>query len=640
MRRALVLVALAAGLAPASASASSACSRAWDGGAGTLRFSDAANWAGDQLPLASEHVCIAVAASDPVIEVDGAATVRVIDSTEPLKLTGSLTVTDPSEPSSLTRLEVAGTLAGAASVSVAGGIAFTGGQLDGSVTVTTGVAAVNVLRSGSMLGSAVLDLGGSTTIEGGGIAGSGQARIVNRGAVTVLDGGYLYPAGQDAEPVLRNVGTITKTGVATATLSFGLDNDGTVTATGGQLDLGNGEWDPAGRSTGRYGSSGSGVVAFVGGTHRLGDGAGFDGATIANGRVEILGDGAGPGRVTVAGGTLAGDGVLSQAGGLSLTGGQIGGSVAILAGGPNLLRSGALLDTAILDLSGTTTIESGGIAGHEQARIVNRGAMTILDRGYLYPAGQDAAPVLRNAGTITKTGSETAWLNFGLDNDGTVAAAAGTLYADRVAFTARGRQRVLVGTGSTAPGVLAIGQTAKLNGTVVLETAPGYTPTLGDEIVIATYPARSGEPAQVQSTPLGGGLAYRLDVGDQQLTVRVVAAAPQQPPAAAPRSATVAPVSPVELAPLVARADVLRIARGATLRLRSGLLANDDVGAARPALVVTRRGAGFRVLRVDARGRLVVRLRARVRRATFSYRLVAGGQRSAPVRVRVLRRAG
>ena len=93
VRRTLVAVLLGVLVAPATASAS-ACTKAWDGGAGTTRFSDADNWAGNTLPTATDHICVSVATSDSELEVDGEPTVRVIDSAEPLRITGTLTVTD------------------------------------------------------------------------------------------------------------------------------------------------------------------------------------------------------------------------------------------------------------------------------------------------------------------------------------------------------------------------------------------------------------------------------------------------------------------------------------------------------------------------------------------------------------------
>ena len=227
--------------------------------------------------------------------------------------------------------------------------------------------------------------------------------------MTVAVDAYWFPVGGDERPVLRNVGTISAAG---GTLDFGFDNDGTVS---GPVSLGNGEWDVVGRSTGRYGAG----VAFTAGVHRLGSGAGFDGAVIRGGRVEVLGAGSGPGTLTVAGGTLAGDGALAQAGGFELRGGTVAGSVSVTtgAGASNVVESGAVQGSSVVDLSGSTSAPAGAVVGYDSARIVNRGAMTVAVDAYWFPVGGDERPVLRNVGTISAAGGT---LGLGFDNDGTV----------------------------------------------------------------------------------------------------------------------------------------------------------------------------------------------------------------------------
>src|SRR5688500_12305920 len=45
-------------LAVAQASGAPTCTISWDGGAGTNDWATAANWTGDVLPAATDHVCI------------------------------------------------------------------------------------------------------------------------------------------------------------------------------------------------------------------------------------------------------------------------------------------------------------------------------------------------------------------------------------------------------------------------------------------------------------------------------------------------------------------------------------------------------------------------------------------------------
>jgi hypothetical protein len=88
------------------------------------------------------------------------------------------------------------------------------------VSVATGAGASNVLESGAVQGSSVVDLSGSTSAPAGAVAGYDSARIVNRGAMAVAEGAYWFPVSGDERPMLRNVGTISAQGGTSTTFAI------------------------------------------------------------------------------------------------------------------------------------------------------------------------------------------------------------------------------------------------------------------------------------------------------------------------------------------------------------------------------------------------------------------------------------
>jgi PKD repeat protein len=244
--------------------------------------------------------------------------------------------------------------------------------------------------------------------------------------------------------LVRNTGTITKVGTTTATLNVPLDNDGTMAATEGTLRaLGGSGLNPLGQeSTGTW-SAGLGATVELG-ENNLADGSAFAGA----GTVALVGTNTASGTVTGAGestlrldGTLEVDSTFAVNGTLSWRSGVISG-----AGVTTVASGGSLV---VENVSGTrrlqSTLVTAGSVSQVSATSSDFHASVFLDNGtwehsgtwtidqsivaatrlFEWSGGQ--SNLVRNTGTITKTGGATATINVPLDNDGTIDAQVGVL---------------------------------------------------------------------------------------------------------------------------------------------------------------------------------------------------------------------
>lgn len=105
---------------------------AWDGGAGTANWNDAANWVGDVLPGSSDNVQIDAAFSSTTIVSTADVTVTGITTAAPLKITSG-TIT-------------------AQAITVSKGLALDGGTIKGAIIQAgTGTAAVTATAAGGTL---------------------------------------------------------------------------------------------------------------------------------------------------------------------------------------------------------------------------------------------------------------------------------------------------------------------------------------------------------------------------------------------------------------------------------------------------------------------------------------------------------
>jgi PKD repeat protein len=232
-----------------------------------------------------------------------------------------------------------------------------------------------------------------------------------------------YAGGQTN--LVRNTGTITKTGAGTSNISVPLDNDGVVETQEGMLRLltpSPGAQEPSGD----YKASGTGTLD-VASTLTLAQGAtlgALPGATVQL-NADLVADGA----VTVPNGRT-----------LEWRSGIISGS------GTTTVSSGGSLVVPSMSVTRrlqSTLVTSGAVTQANQLAVVylddgtwdHRGAWTINNTGSSstmvaeYAGGQ--TNLVRNTGTITKTGAGTSNISVPLDNDGTVAVQAGTLQSNQ-----------------------------------------------------------------------------------------------------------------------------------------------------------------------------------------------------------------
>jgi hypothetical protein len=154
--RLAVLAVLGAGLAATAPSAlAAACTRTWDGGAGTAEWATAANWDANTLPGPADIVCLG---GDQVDHLTGTTAVLAIQggSGQLRVLGGTLSLTSATEPSSFTGAVVVSGELRIAGPATAGEVVLNGGTLriDGGTGVLTatrlGADAGTVTGSGAL----------------------------------------------------------------------------------------------------------------------------------------------------------------------------------------------------------------------------------------------------------------------------------------------------------------------------------------------------------------------------------------------------------------------------------------------------------------------------------------------------------
>ncbi len=202
---------------------------------------------------------------------------------------------------------------------------------------------------------------------------------------------------------------------------------------------------------------------------------------------------------------------------------------------------------------------SGGEAGFTISRFVNSGDVEIesgtlrlntssalstpVDDGvYTLAAGTslqiDGAPrqlspdgVIRGPGTITSTSSDL------IDNRGTHSPGNSTgimIYNGEFSMDAASAEITIVLNGST-PGSghdqLQITESAFFNlGTLRIDLASGYSPSVGDEFQIITYGRHEGEFEEIELPELSGGLEFDVTFESDGLILTVIDPSPNAPP--------------------------------------------------------------------------------------------------------------
>jgi len=439
------VVALAGVARLGSATAAPACTITWDGGGGTTAWATAANWSGDTLPGATDHVCIPAGAT--VVHSTGTTTILSLQSQGALTLSGgTLALTDTTagnESNATSIVQSNGTLDGAATLIVSSSYQWSFGTQSGAGETRIGPSAT-LTRTGTStvaLTQRTLRNGGTVAVTGtGAIQAGAGARIVNAAGAT-FDLQADSSVFNGSAPVARfeNAGTLRKSGgAATSTIAVELDNDGAVEASSGTVALSGG--DGAGTQTGSFGGSGAtGLVDFTSGSWDLESGASFTGRieisagtlTVAAGATVPTAAGT---TATLVGGTLTGAGTLLVNGTLVWTfGTQSGTGETRIAAGGTLVRSGTstvqLTERTLRNEGLVTVTGTGAIQPGVGARIVNAvGATFDLQADTNLFAGNAPAARFENAGTLTKTGGTgTSTIAIQLDNDGLVHGGSGTL---------------------------------------------------------------------------------------------------------------------------------------------------------------------------------------------------------------------
>ena len=321
-----------------AAPAAPACTISFTGdptGGGSTAWGTAANWSPQRLPGANDDVCIPPGKT--VVHSTGTDTVLSIKSQGDLQLTGgSLTLTRTSDPSPITKLEMSGgTLAGAARVEIGLSMAWSGGTMTGTGTTAVIAGATITQSAGVTIQSGrVLEVAGTFDNTADAIVFGGAAPLIH-----VLAGGVLKKSG----------------GATSSRIDPPLQNEGTVQATSGTLQLDGGS--PSG--TGSFGGA-AGTVAFTGSTFNLSDGAKFlgsvslSGATVqvaTNNTLTLTGSNSmssgtlsGTGTVSIPSGTLAWSGGLMTAAGKTAL---AAGATITQSGTQVLIQNGRLLEIAL-----------------------------------------------------------------------------------------------------------------------------------------------------------------------------------------------------------------------------------------------------------------------------------------------------
>lgn len=347
-----------------------------------------------------------------------------------------------------------GELGGAGGVDVTGTLRWTGGGQRGPGT--TAIAPTGRLDvqgcGGPLRDGRLLDNQGTARITGGGVisfAGTPAPMIENRGRIEIDGTGATTCMGTPGvfgtDSGLHNSGAIEKLGDSGAGWLHGLDNDGSVLVSAGDLRM---RGQTTAIHTGSFSSTGAGSrITFDSGSFALAPGVSIAGApviqdaqlAIPSGMTLTIGSGT---TLTQAGGTIAGDGTLRVTSTLVWADGIHTGT------GTTLLEPGAqatvgdALDGSAADIRddrqlvnwGQIALQGRGLQSSDGASILNAGTIETADEAGLDGscAGCGLESLLHNAGLLRKSGVGTANFNVHVDNDGTIEATGGRLVLENL----------------------------------------------------------------------------------------------------------------------------------------------------------------------------------------------------------------
>ena len=403
------------------------CTDTWTG-ATSAQWSDAANW-GAGAPVPSDWVCIPANAANEPVQLTTSVSVDGVTNNGTLAVSGNLDLTDPSSPTSnVGTLNVSGQL-------TLGGLLWDAGPLNlqygtlqgpGTLMVLSGAQMTIPSQDGATLANNV------TVVVDGALAVQGNARldvpsgttVENYGTLSLADGSDLgygcpYDSGGCGTVVNEAGATLSYPGTSgnTATVYANLTNAGTVSVTGGTLQLEN---TTTVTSTGSF--TGSGTLEVYGGTLDLTASLTISQPVTVTGTLELeSGVTATLPALTLEGGTVQGPGTLAVPSGGQLT--VPASDAAWLANNVTVVVDGALAmqGNASLDVLSGTTVENYGTLSLANG--------SDLGYGCQYGPGECGTVVNEAGATLSYPGSsgQTAEVFADLNNAGVVSVGGGTL---------------------------------------------------------------------------------------------------------------------------------------------------------------------------------------------------------------------
>jgi hypothetical protein len=424
----------------------------WDGGAGTLNWSDAANWSTNTLPGVNDDVTINIAGT-PTVTIGSAESpsLRSLTSNENLRVDGTLQFAQTS--SIAAGLSLAGVLVGNDTLTV-NTLNWTAGEVNSATLAVTGAATLSPVDGGAiyMSESARLRLQGSSTLNassdgtGALLAGSDTMITVAAGATFILHGNAISnPLGGNA--VLNVDGTL-RADVSGAEPTVGLELAGTgaIDVAAGDLHLtgGTAHDDEATVFRGLISIVSGATLQFLANT--------FDLGTVTStgaGLLEVIGGSTVNFNAAATLNTpvlLGESGVLSGSGTVEATGAFDWNSGAAMFGTGTTRIDGALHINSLTDrvylseerhviVVSTATLASAdgnafAVGGNTLLQIEPGATMNMLDGSSII--GLTGGPVLNNAGTISVAGTsgapDAATINIYLENHGVVDVHIGSLH--------------------------------------------------------------------------------------------------------------------------------------------------------------------------------------------------------------------
>ncbi|MFO0520642.1 MAG: beta strand repeat-containing protein, partial [bacterium] len=394
----------------------------WDA-AGSGNWETAVNWSGDIVPGAADDATISIAGIN-TITYSGSAGTRTVQSLaltggNALSVTGgALTVTAAFSSAGTTSIS-SGTLT-LSGTSALGGLTLTGGVLDGAgTTVLNGAMTMGNFTSVSLDEGRTLRIAGGATLQNNTIqlnannTGNPTAGLlVNALGSTITDnsssgsnivsndftGTVNGDNGRSA--LFTNLGTYTKTGAGSSTISVAMANSGTININQGSLTLGG---SSSGSITTHAGATitGAGLLILTSGTHT------FDAASTIS-----------TANVTVNGGTTTINGAYNVSGTSTFTSGTVSmpaviasiGSTLVVNGGNadfganNLTVNALTLSSGSIRGTGNLTVSAGGTVAFSGGQMLGAGTTILnpaLTMGNFTSIGLDEGRTLRIAGGAT-----------------------------------------------------------------------------------------------------------------------------------------------------------------------------------------------------------------------------------------------